>query len=277
MKKFSLIILVFAVFSCEFGSKKAEVVEQETPETIASFVDYRVEAINEKSGPCAQDSLVVQCADFSVEYPVITGKINEAALENINESIRSTIFDYAYVTEKPESFKDLINELSTEYTSILKEFPDYKASWSMEITSDIIYQDSSYISVASTIYSYTGGAHPNSYQVYRSYDLSTGNAITLADVLNPSFEDELNEAAEIEFRMLKEIPPSQDLKDRGYFFEAGNFTLNDNFAIINKSLVFYFNTYEISSYANGPTELELKLTDYVNLVNEKGVLNGLKN
>lgn len=277
MKKFSLIILVFAVFSCEFGSKKAEVVEQETPETIASFVDYRVEAINEKSGPCAQDSLAVQCADFSVEYPVITGKINEAALENINESIRSTIFDYAYVTEKPESFKDLINELSTEYTSILKEFPDYKASWSMEITSDIIYQDSSYISVASTIYSYTGGAHPNSYQVYRSYDLSTGNAITLADVLNPSFEDELNEAAEIEFRMLKEIPPSQDLKDRGYFFETGNFTLNDNFAIINKSLVFYFNTYEISSYANGPTELELKLTDYVNLVNEKGVLNGLKN
>nr|WP_255552061.1 DUF3298 and DUF4163 domain-containing protein [Roseivirga sp. E12] len=233
--------------------------------------------MNEKSGPCEQDSLSSQCTTYAVEYPVITGMISEQAKAEINENIKSAIFDYAFLTEKPESFQSLIDELSAEYTSILEEYPDYSASWSMEVNSDIIYQDSSFISVASTIYSYTGGAHPNQYQVYRSYDLQTGKAITLSDILSSGFEEELNQAAEIEFRMLKEIPPNEELKDRGYFFEGGTFVLNDNFAIINKSLIFYFNPYEIAPYAVGSTELELKLTDYINLLNENGVLNDLKN
>ena len=277
MKKHLLFIsFLFILSACEFGAKKPAIVEEETPDAIPTFVEYEIEALDEKSGPCELDSLSTQCATYTVEYPVITGLLSEQATAKINENIKSTIFDYAFLTEKPESFQSLIDELSTEYASILKEYPDYSSSWSMEINSDIIYQDSSFISVASTIYSYTGGAHPNSYQVYRSFDLETGNPITLADILMPGFEDELNQAAEIEFRMLKEIPPSEELKDKGYFFEGGNFVLNDNFAIINKSLVFYFNPYEIAPYAVGPTELELKLTDYINLLNENGVLNRLK-
>lgn len=278
MKKTLLFISFIAMVSaCEFGTQKAAIVEEETPEAIPTFVEYEIATLDQKSGPCEEDSLSTQCATYAVEYPVITGLLSDEAIVQINESIKSTIFDYAFLTEKPESFQSLIDELSSEYKAILKEFPDYRSSWSMEINSDIIYQDSSFISVASTIYSYTGGAHPNSYQVYRSFELETGNPISLSDILNPGFEDELNQAAEIEFRMLKEIPPNEELKDKGYFFEGGSFVLNNNFAIINKSLIFYFNPYEIAPYAVGPTELELKLTDYINLINENGVLNGLKN
>ncbi|MFT6872902.1 MAG: hypothetical protein ACJAVN_001914 [Roseivirga sp.] len=276
-KTFSLILLTVLICSCEFGEKKPAVKLEESPEAIPKFVNYKVESINEQSGPCQTDSLSNQCASFFVEYPIITGMLSPAATKRINENIKSSIFDYAFVSDKPENFQSLIEEISSEYTKILSEFPDYKASWSMEVNSDIIYQDSSYISVASTIFSYTGGAHPNAYQVYRSYDLQTGEPITLSDILIPGFEDQLNEMAEIEFRMLKEIPPSQALKVKGYFFEGDKFTLNDNFAIINKSLIFYFNQFEIAPYAVGPTELELKLTDYVNLVDAKGILNGLKN
>lgn len=278
MKKFiPLFFLVAAIASCEFGEKKPAVVIEETPDAIPRFVDYKVEAINKNFGPCEVDSLSNQCAIFMVEYPVITGMVSESVVTTINQNIKSDIFDYAFVSEKPETFESLVEEISSEYAKILNDYPDYKASWSMEINSDILYQDTSFISVATTIFSYTGGAHPNAYQVYRSYDLSTGERIGLEDILFPGFENELNEAAEIEFRMLKEIPPSQALKEKGYFFEGGAFTLNDNFAIINKSLIFYFNPFEIAPYAVGPTELEIKLTDYVNLVNEKGVLNGLKN
>lgn len=276
-KTITLIFLIVAIASCEFGEKKPAVVIEETPDAIPRFVDYKVESINRTSGPCEVDSLSNQCAIFMVEYPVITGMISKSAITKINQNIKSDIFDYAFISEKPETFESLIKEISSEYAKILIDYPDYKASWSMEINSDILYQDSSYISVASTIFSYTGGAHPNAYQVYRSYDLSTGEPIGLKDILIPDFEDELNEAAEIEFRMLKEIPPSQALKEKGYFFEGDTFTLNNNFAIINKSLIFYFNPFEIAPYAVGPTELEIKLTDYVNLVNEKGVLHGLKN
>lgn len=275
--KLSFLFVAILLSSCEFDNKKVEKPEIEVAEPIPNFVDYKVEVINKKYGPCQTDSLSSQCIDFSVEYPIVTGMISDLAIENINENIQSTIFDYAFISDKPEDFESLIEEMSGEYEGILKDIPDYKASWSMEVNSDIIYQDSLFISVASTIYSYTGGAHPNSYQVYRSYNLTNGKALSLSDILIPEFENTLNEAGEIEFRMLKEIPPSQSLKDKGFYFENGKFTLNDNFAIINNSLIFYFNPYEIAPYANGPTELELKLTDYVNLISDKGVLHDFKN
>ncbi len=278
MKKIiPLFFLIAIITSCEFGEKKPAVVIEETPDAIPQFVEYRIESINEKAGPCKTDSLSSLCASFSIEYPVITGQLEPKVIEKINTNIKSAIFDYAFITDKPESFQSLVGEIATEYSSILKEYPEYKAAWSTEINSDILYQDSSFISVATNIYSYTGGAHPSMYQVYRSYNLQTGEPITLSDILKPGFEENINRSAEIEFRMLKEIPPSFTLREKGYYFEGGEFKLNDNFAIINKSLVFYFNTNEIAPYAIGPTELELKLTDYVNQVNENGVLNGLKN
>lgn len=271
------LLLLCLITSCEFGTQTPKETTEDLAEAIPKYIDYRVEVINKKSGPCAQDSQSAQCANFVVEYPVITGKVSSEVIEAINENITSDIFDYAFLSEKPETFESLIQEMSDEYDKVLEEFKDYSASWSMEITSDIIYQDSSFISVATTIYSYTGGAHPNAYQVYRSYDLQNGQSIELKDILSNGYEESLNQAAEIEFRMLKEIPPTESLKDKGYFFEKGSFALNDNFAIINKSLIFYFNPYEIAPYASGPTELELKLTDYVDLINENGVLHDLKN
>ena len=77
--------------------------------------------------------------------------------------------------------------------------------------------------------------------------------------------------------MAKQIPPSRDLDDEGYFFEGNRFRLNGNFAIMNKSLLFYFNPYEIGAYSLGATELEMKLTDYVNLIKDGSVIETLKN
>lgn len=277
-KALALVAFCILLNSCEFGQpeKKQQTEIEEIP--IAKFVDYEVTTINEEKGPCATNSTAKNCLSFSIEYPQLkSGTASKEALNEINEAIMSSIFDYAFVNNKPSSFGQLIDELGKEYDDILASFPDYKASWSIEINSDIIYQDSSFISVATTIFSYTGGAHPNSNQVYKSFNLNTGKAITLDDILVNGFEEELNESAEIEFRMLKEIPPAFTLEEKGYVFEGGKFKLNDNFAIINESILFYYNPYEIASYADGPTEIELKLTDYVNLIDPNGVLHALKN
>ena len=278
MKQFILIlVLCTTLFACEFGqSKQTNDLIEEAP--IAQYVEYEVISINERRGPCENDTTSGKCVEFRIEYPQIKqGTASSEALLSINESIKASIFDYAFVNEKPSSFENLMGELGTEYEDVLASFPDYAASWSVEINSDIIYQDSSFISIATTNFSYTGGAHPNSNQVYKSFDLATGQAITLNDILIKGYEEDLNESAEIEFRMLKEIPPNISLEERGYVFEGGKFKLNDNFAIINNSLLFYYNAYEIASYAEGPTEIELKLTDYVNLIDQNGVLHALKN
>ena len=269
-------LLLLLLSACSFGEKArySETIE-EAPK--GTFVEYEIKALTERAGPCKEDSTQARCIDFRIDYPVITAGASAAVLETMNQSIQRSIFQYAFIDEQPDDFQSLINEISEEYESIANEFPDYESSWLLEVNSDIIFQDSAFISVASTIYSFTGGAHPNSSQVYRSYNLNTGEPIGLEDILEAGYELDLNEAAEVEFRMAKQIPPSRGLNEEGYYFEDNKFKLNNNFAIIEKSLLFYFNPYEIAPYALGATELELKLTDYVKLIKDGSVIEDLKN
>ena len=278
MKKvLAFAVLSFVFSACEFGQPKEKLTDiEEFP--IAQFVNHEIVSIDLHKGPCEKDSLATNCLTFNIEYPQITSATRgQVSTDSLNRSIKESIFEYLFEAERPSSFEELINEMTNEYEDVLTSFSDYTAPWTIEINSDIIYQDSSFISIATTIFTYTGGAHPNTNQVYRSFNLKNGKPILLEDMLTKGYEDELNESAEIEFRMLKEIPPNISLEERGYVFEEGRFRLNNNFAIINKSLLFYFNAYEIASYAEGPTEIELKLTDYVNLIDQNGVLHALKN
>ncbi|GAB5524746.1 MAG: DUF3298 and DUF4163 domain-containing protein [Roseivirga sp.] len=276
MKKLSL-LLVLGLLACEFGDKAQDnKSREEEPAFQGTSVEYEIATVEEEGGPCKDDE-GKGCVEVSISYPSILKGAASEVLDSLNRNIQSTILEYAFISEKPDNFESLITEIQKEYESVNKDFPNYNTPWQLEVSADIIYQDSLFISVASTIYSFTGGAHPNQYQVYRSYDLISGKALTLSDLLEKGFELDLNEAAELEFRMAKQIPPSRDLDDEGYFFEGNRFKLNSNFAIMNKSLLFYFNPYEIGPYALGATELELKLTDYVKLIKDGSVIEDLKN
>jgi hypothetical protein len=264
MKSYIYLLFVVVLSSCEFGKKESVTESVVQPVERATFVNYQLQSIQDKKGPCNDASDSEKCFSIDIQYPVISSGASRIVIDSINSQIEQDIF--------------LIEEMTQEYEAILKDNPDYNSGWSLEISSDIIFQDSLYISTASTIFSFTGGAHPNSYQVYRSYDLATGKALELADFLVEGFETKLNELAEIEFRMDKQIAPNKALNDEGFFFEDGRFQLNSNFAILDRSLLFYYNPYEIGPYSIGPTELELKLTDYVDLIKPGGsVINALKN
>lgn len=276
MKKLTL-LLVLGLFACEFGDKaKDNKTREEPPAFQGTSVEYEIAKLEKEGGPCENEESK-PCVEVKISYPSILKGASALVLDSLNRNIQSTILDYAFISEKPDNFESLIGEIQEEYESVNEEFPSYNTPWQLEVSADIIYQDSLFISIASTIYSFTGGAHPNSYQVYRSYDLATGKALTLGDLLDVGYELDLNEAAELEFRMAKRIPPSRDLDDEGYFFEENRFKLNSNFAIMNRSLLFYFNPYEIGPYALGATELELKLTDYVKLIKDGSVIEDLKN
>lgn len=277
MKKYSALLLL-CLMACEFGQKNRQLPpDAEPPALQGTFVEYEIREIDQRGGPCEIDTTSTRCIDFDISYPAILKGAPAQVLDIMNTNIQKGILEYAFEGGKTQDFRSLIGEIKSEYETVIQDFPEYNTAWQLEIKSDIIFQDSLYVSVASTIYTYTGGAHANTFQVYRSYDLQTGEVIGLADILEAGYELDLNEAAELEFRMAKQIPPSRDLDDEGYFFNGNRFQLNENFAILNKSLLFYFNPYEIAPYALGGTLLELKLTDYVKLIKDGSVIEDLKN
>lgn len=276
MKKLFPLIFIALLAACSFGEKKQATNELLEADPIPTYVDYRIQKINQKVGQCGVDASSEKCLLFQIEYPVITGKVSQVVVDNINRQIESEILLNTPVEKgSVNSVEEMVEELTSTYKQLVDDFEDYEQSWLVEINADILYQNEDYISLASTVFNYTGGAHPNNSQIYKSYDLKTGNVITLSDLFVEGYQNTLFQAAEIEFRMQKEIPPQNTLASAGYWFEDDQFELNENFAIINKSLIFYFNPYEIGPYSLGATELELKLTDYVDLIKKNGLLAGL--
>ena len=265
--------MVLITSGCQFGDKQEQRNLELEATPIPQYVEYRVEKIDQKVGKCEADSSARQCLLFQIEYPVITGKVSPEVMKSINAAIEREILMNAPVEKSGvNSVEEMMDELTSSFEQLIKDFEDFEQSWLIEINADILYQNESYISIASSVFNYTGGAHPNNSQIYKTYDLKTGKAVTLGDLFLEGYERALNEAAEIEFRMQKEIPPQNSLSSAGYWFEDDRFTLNENFAIIRQSLIFYFNPYEIGPYSLGPTELELKLTDYIDLVKKEGLL-----
>lgn len=274
MKSLLPILLLLIVSSCSFGEKETVNKQVELEEAPATFISYDLKKIVQKKGPCASDSTNIGCLNVNINYPILSDGPVQNVISSINKRIKEDIFEHAFINEKPESFESLITEITEGYEDVLEAYKNYSTEWSLEISSDIIHQSSKFISLATSIYSYTGGAHPNSYLVYKTYDLKTGNRVFLNDLFVEGFEDKLNPAAEIEFRMNHEILPSIKLSDAGYFFEEDKFILNDNFAVMDGSLLFYFNPYEITSYAQGPDELQIGFSDYKALIKPGSILDG---
>lgn len=256
-------LLLIVLSSCQNDTETNEqLVFAEAPKR------YTLNKTNRMNGPCEEDSTSTRCLSIRIEVPTFKKDTLGNIAEKLNEQIKQDIFAFSFPEADHASYDSLAAELSAEHDRFLTEFPDYDQPWNLEILSDIIYEDSSFVSIATNVFYYTGGAHPNNTQIYASYDLQNGQRIRLSDVLKSGSEDELNKAAEIEFRMLKRIPPNITLEEEGYRFENDRFSLNDNFAILDRSLIFYFNAYEIGAYALGPSELQLNFTDYAHLIKD---------
>ena len=102
--------------------------------------------------------------------------------------------------------------------------------------------------------------------------MSTGEEIRLSDILIHGYGADLNRIAEQEFRKVREMKPEQSLEDAGFWFENNKFSLNDNFALTEEGLTFYFNSYEVAPYVMGPTEIVLNYEDFKHLIKENGLL-----
>jgi hypothetical protein len=105
---------------------------------------------------------------------------------------------------------------------------------------------------------YTGGAHPNTIVEYVNFDVFSRKSLSKADLIQPSMMARFAYLASTIFRKQEGLSPTQSLEN--YFFENQKFSLNSNFLITKKGLLFYYNSYEIRSYAEGPMELLVPYT-----------------
>jgi Deacetylase PdaC/Protein of unknown function (DUF3298) len=266
MKKIIFIILLLSAigvfFSC--GNKSP----------LENNLKYELVTFQKQSERC--DTLRDDhCAKIKIEFPQVTSFENEIVKEKINKSIADLFSQDILGGSKSANFETMMKGFIDEYESFTKEFPDAYQSWFIERTGEVKLNKENILSIDYLEYSFTGGAHPNTFVLFKNYNLENGEEIKLEEIISADKQQELSSIAETEFRKLKELTPGDDLGQAGYWFENNKFYLNDNFLITDSTLVFYYNSYEITAYAFGPTELEIPYSKIKPLTGENSLLKGL--
>ena len=116
--------------------------------------------------------------------------------------------------------------------------------------------------------SYTGGIHGNQRAVSVSYDLSTGDVLTLASIMHLDAEkedfidlilDDLRKNAETYYLF-------DDYEETVRYILGGDETQYSDFYFTQTGLVFYFSPYDIAPYASGVITVEVPYSELTGIL-----------
>lgn len=190
-----------------------------------------------------------QKLSLEVNYPVLSGFANAAVQDKINAFLKSEAVSHADAGKK-------------ELEQAAKDNADYAASNpgvdqpAVEFDGSyyVTYNENNLLSLYVDYYEYLGGAHGGTFRVPYTFDLSTGDTLTLKEAAkgNADYVKIINAEIEkqIKARDLPLLVPFETIEpDRAFY-------LNHN------GLVIYFEQYEYTPYAAGMPEFVIPLTSF---------------
>ncbi|WP_256758582.1 PdaC/SigV domain-containing protein [Cohnella sp. WQ 127256] len=172
-----------------------------------------------------------------VNYPQISGFANEAVQKKINDKLKSE------AEANVEATRGLLKEALGD--PIDDSLPDV----SFEGTYTITYNEQGKLSLYVNYYIYTGGAHGSTARVPYTFDLATGNQLTLKEAAggNAKYVSIINNEiqSQIKARGIGLLNPFKTIEQDREFFLKHN------------GVVVYFTQYEYTPYSEGMPEFEV--------------------
>ncbi|MNN23755.1 hypothetical protein D3C81_1371610 [compost metagenome] len=144
------------------------------------------------------------------------------------------------------------------------------STWNRDLQVDVIANTPVFLGLRTKQDEYTGGAHGDHFTLYSNFDRQSNKQIMIDDIIQKENKDKFVKIAEQYFRKQEGLSTDDSLSGK-YFFEDGRFSLADNFTFEKDDILFYYNVYEIKSYAEGNTELRIPYTTFKHLISDKGL------
>ncbi len=273
MKKnfyFVIGIAITTLFSCE--ENQSHEISQAVDET--SFVeendnsrDFESKIVEGELKQLLYSNDRKDSSELKMKYAYFEVDDNRRAGDVYQDSVNQLVADFVYAVtylgeerSKPSFSLDLINNSLSVFSSFYKEMIADEETinhvpWDLQSEVSIDDSFSDYVQVTTSSWSYTGGAHGNGFIVYFLLSKSDGHDMKLDEFFNDI--PKLNILAASKLREKYKLSPEQSFSDASLWIEDETNFLNDNFYFDNGDLVFYFNQYEIASYADGPIEIRL--------------------
>ncbi|MBK8877612.1 MAG: DUF3298 and DUF4163 domain-containing protein [Haliscomenobacter sp.] len=257
------LIVLFSLFQYCAKNHKDDATQTEKP-----LPEFGMESFSKEIQDCNEGENY--CAKVNVVYPVFVSGIPPVILRLLNDSVVFHVKNSLAILEQNRdlrqfSFPALADSFFLAYTTYGQE-TGFPMVWELETTSEVLFLSSGMVSITLENYAYTGGAHPNSNTMLLNYNLKYGRTVLLNDLVTDL--NDLKYLAEKAFRESRDLSPDEDLNEAGFFGDNG-FQLPSHFGITPEGLYFFYNSYEIASYAAGPTDFVLTWEDLGDLVRKE--------
>jgi len=236
MKNYIYIFVAFVIVSC------TKVEDKRAKDRIELSYKYEEETCEEQ-----KDGV---CLNIDIKYEILT---QTPALKDsmliMNENLLSSLFFTKLTVGKDSVHVDKLREtLIKEYRSLRANDPDIVLPWTIHYGSKIRFKNEKFISIETSSFSYTGGAHGVPSTRFVNMDLN-GEKLTVEQLITD--RGQFIKYVEAKFRKDNSIGEDGSFNDAGFWFENENFKLARNYGFNEKGMVFIYNPYEIAPYAKG--------------------------
>lgn len=255
---FVMVGLLVLLASCGGNATPSdeETATQETEEP--ALLTFILDTLTQQSPNCQIDSS--NCAKVKLVFPyaergptAMCVAFNRLQLKFLRSSLADVNGE-----EEGGSVEEIMNQFLDDYKELQGDDLPFSMPWSLETEGQVLFQNDKLVSVQLYQYSYTGGAHPNTYSTVWMFNKANHEPLGWQDL--GVKRDTLEVIAEKAFRKAAEIPVNQSLEEAG-FFEGEEFSLPQNYGLVKEGLLLYYNTYEIAPYVFGPTEVIIPWSD----------------
>ncbi len=176
-----------------------------------------------------------------VFYPFVTGLNNKMAEQTINQTIMANL------------------------NQLLKERDFYEPSLvELQAWFEVKTNQRGVLSIALFVYSYTGGAHGMTTIKTLTFDTAKGKLFTLNELFKPN-----SNYQEVLLNLIKVQVKTRNIP---VISEPISFPGNNNYYIADKSLVLFYQLYDLAPYYYGITYFPINIYDIQSLIDENGPL-----
>ncbi len=128
------------------------------------------------------------------------------------------------------------------------------------------------VSVLFTMYSDTGGAHPNENFMTFTYDVQAGKELALSDLFAPRapYLQRLSSIAAVS--LTQQLTASEGQMPDTQWIAEGTAPIADNFrsfTLTKTALQLHFDPYQVASHADGPQEVDIPYAQLQDILSER--------
>ena len=242
------VMIAGSLTACQWGTPG-----DSKPAITKDTLQYSYKVIKRKAPDCGNkpDS---DCVVAQIRYPLFLNQ------KKLNDTISYRLITQFSILDKPD------NNLEHLADQFLKAGKDFR----LNSNSFIIREDSSILLAQVSGYRFLGGARGYYLVSFINWNTKAQREIALSDILKDGHVQDLNSIAEKIFRKQENLAGDTPLK--GYLFENGKFSLNNNFLITPIGLRFLYNQYEIKPYPAAEASLLIPYSQIESLLRPNTVV-----